>query len=229
MAFTLSGTNGVVGAGFTVDASGVSVTAGVGTFSSLNAAASGLTGALPALDAANLTSINAAQLVGVCTSGLTKTGGFGKILQFVQHKFTTGQFTTTSNSYVDVTGFSQAITPTAASSKILAMLNPHIQSNPSGTYNGGTSVLLARSVAGGSYTTIGASNLQLYMTDSGVRYQDGYLNMNILDSPTYSLGDAITYKVQTKTSDANVTGRINVTSGGETNLASRLILIEVAA
>ena len=77
MALTLSGTNGVVGAGFTVDASGVSVTAGVGTFSNLNAAASGLTGALPALDAANLTSINAAQLVGVCTSGLTKTGGFG--------------------------------------------------------------------------------------------------------------------------------------------------------
>ena len=34
MALTLSGTNGVVGAGFTVDASGVSVTAGVGTFSS---------------------------------------------------------------------------------------------------------------------------------------------------------------------------------------------------
>ena len=34
MALTLSGTNGVGGACFTVDASGVSVTAGVGTFSS---------------------------------------------------------------------------------------------------------------------------------------------------------------------------------------------------
>ena len=228
MALTLSGTNGVVGAGFTVDASGVSVTAGVGTFSSLNAAASGLTGALPALDAANLTSINAAQLVGVCTSGLTKTGGFGKILQVVQFEFTTGQFTTTSNSYVDVTGFTKAITPTAASSKIFVMLNPHIQSNPNGTYNGGTAVLLTRSVAGGGYSTIAASNLQLYMVNTDARYQDGFLNMNILDSPTYSLGDAITYKLQAKTSDANVTGRINVTSGGETNLASRLILIEVA-
>ena len=82
MAVTISGTDGIVGAGFTVDASGVSVTAGVGTFSSLNAAASGLTGALPALDAANLTSINAAQLVGVCTSGLTKTGGFGKFASY---------------------------------------------------------------------------------------------------------------------------------------------------
>ena len=59
MALTLSGTNGVVGAGFTVDASGVSVTAGVGTFSSVQ-------GEIPA-----------ASIVGVCTSGLTKTGGFG--------------------------------------------------------------------------------------------------------------------------------------------------------
>ena len=35
MALTLSGTNGIVGAGFTLDASGASVTAGVGTFTSL--------------------------------------------------------------------------------------------------------------------------------------------------------------------------------------------------
>ena len=35
MALTLSGTNGVVGAGFTLDASGASVTAGVGTFGSV--------------------------------------------------------------------------------------------------------------------------------------------------------------------------------------------------
>ena len=83
MALTLSGTNGVVGAGFTVDASGVSVTAGVGTIGSLAAPAAGLTGALPAISAASLTSIPAANIVGVCTSGLTKTGGFGKLLQVV--------------------------------------------------------------------------------------------------------------------------------------------------
>ena len=65
MAITISGTNGIVGAGFTVDNSGVSVTAGVGTFSSLQGSA------------ASLTQIPAANLVGVCTSGLTRTGGFG--------------------------------------------------------------------------------------------------------------------------------------------------------
>ena len=64
MALTLSGTNGVVGAGFTVDASGVSVTAGVGTFGSLAAPAAGLTGALPAISAANLTNLPAANITG---------------------------------------------------------------------------------------------------------------------------------------------------------------------
>ena len=43
--------------------------------------AANLTGILPALNAASLTSIPAANIVGVCTSGLTKTGGFGGITQ----------------------------------------------------------------------------------------------------------------------------------------------------
>ena len=70
MALTLSGTNGVVGAGFTVDASGVSVTAGVGTFTSYQGSA------------ASLTQIPAANIVGVCTAGLTRTGGFGKFASY---------------------------------------------------------------------------------------------------------------------------------------------------
>ena len=95
MAITISGTNGIVGAGFTVDNSGVSVTAGVGTFSSVQGSganltalpAANLTGSLPAISAASLTSIPAANIVGVCTAGLTRTGGFGggKILQVSQN------------------------------------------------------------------------------------------------------------------------------------------------
>ena len=157
------------------------------------------------------------------------SGAGGKILQVVQHEFTTGQFVTTSSTYVDVTGFSKSITPVAASSKILAMLNPAIQSNPNGTYNGGTAALLARSVAGGSYTNIAAAWVGVYMPETFVRYQDANLNMNVLDSPSYTLGNAITYKMQVKTSDSSVTGRVNITSGGVNNLASRLVLIEVGA
>ena len=44
-----------------------------------NLPAANITGTLPALTAANLTNIPAANIVGVCTSGLTKTGGFGSL------------------------------------------------------------------------------------------------------------------------------------------------------
>ena len=67
MALTLSGTNGVVGAGFTLDASGASVTAGVGTFSSIRGDHHG--------DGANLTSIPAANIVGVATAGFGNASG----------------------------------------------------------------------------------------------------------------------------------------------------------
>ena len=141
MAVTISGTDGIVGAGFTVDNSGVSVTAGVGTFSSVRGTHHGdganltslpaaqLTGALPALSAANLTLIPAANLVGVCTSGLTKTGGFGKMVQILS---TNGgsNASTTSGSY-QATGLSQSITMTDASNKVLV--------TASGTANNGSS------------------------------------------------------------------------------------------
>ena len=124
MALTLSGTNGVVGAGFTVDASGVSVTAGVGTFSSIGAGASvpaaGLTGALPTISAASLTSIPAANIVGVCTSGLTKTGGFGKVVQYKYDQYN-ALLETTGTNYQDWSSyFSVTITPTSSTNLLVA-------------------------------------------------------------------------------------------------------------
>ena len=129
MALTLSGTNGIVGAGFTVDNSGVSVTAGVGTFSSVQGSganltalpAANLTGTLPALSAASLTSIPAANIVGVCTSGFTKTGGFGKII---------GQYRATSTTeYYSSSGTFQSahaitFTPASNTSKFLIIYMP---------------------------------------------------------------------------------------------------------
>ena len=180
-------------------------------------------------DGSALTSINAAQLVGICTSGLTKTGGFGKILQLVQHSFTTGQFSTTSNSYVDVTGFSQAITPTAASSKILVMLSASVQSSPSGTYNGQLMMSINRSIDGGGYTAIAAKNVGNYIQETYTSYHNNDLNINTLDSPSYSLGNAITYKMQIKSSDTSVTSKVNISDGGVTNGATTLVLIEVSS
>ncbi len=157
------------------------------------------------------------------------SGSLGKVLQVVQHSFTTGQFTTTSSSYVDVTGFSQAITPVAASSKILVMLSCQVNTNPSGTYNGQCAMSINRSVAGGSYTGIAAHNNGSYIQETYASYHDNSLNINLLDSPSYTLGNAITYKMQVKSFDTSVTTKVNVSNGGVTNGASKLLLIEVAA
>ena len=143
MALTLSGTNGVVGAGFTLDASGASVTAGVGTFSSIGAgtsiAAAGLHGTMPTINGHALTTINAANLVGVCTSGLTKTGGFGggKILQVVQTaKTDVTSFTSNSSStFADITGMSASITPSSSSSKILVSFVINVSTSTSDRNN----------------------------------------------------------------------------------------------
>ena len=232
MALTLSGTNGVVGAGFTVDASGVSVTAGVGTFSSLNAAASGLTGALPALDAANLTSINAAQLVGVCTSGLTKTGGFGKILQVVQDTSHT-RLDTTSTTYV-ASSQSITITPTAASSKIL--VNFTFTFNTNGSNHRGY-VDIYRSINGGTFTgiapvgsneTVGANNGsgffgQIRADNSRVQAPT---HIHYLDSPSYSLGNSIVYKLYARSNSSSQT--IEVPSSGDAEPVV-MMLTEIAA
>ena len=55
------------------------------------------------------------------------------------------------------------------------------------------------------------------------------ININLLDSPSYTLGNAITYKMQVRSADTSVTTRVKITNGGITNGASKLILIEVAA
>ena len=52
----------------------------------------------------------------------TASQGLGKILQVVS-TFKNDTFSTTSSSYVDVTGLSVAITPSATSSKILILSN----------------------------------------------------------------------------------------------------------
>ena len=70
--------------------------------------------------AASLTSIPAANIVGVCTSGLTKTGGFGKIVQYKYDQYSS-LLETTSSSYQDWSSyFSVAITPTSSTNLLVA-------------------------------------------------------------------------------------------------------------
>jgi hypothetical protein len=67
--------------------------------------------------AASLTSIPASNIVGVCTSGLTKTGGFGKVVQIKSQIYNTIA-TSTSATWAD-TGITITMTPTDSSNKLI--------------------------------------------------------------------------------------------------------------
>ena len=70
--------------------------------------------------AASLTQIPAANIVGVCTSGFAKTGGFGKVIQYKYAQSNTA-VETTSTSYQNLSAsFSVAITPTSATNLLVA-------------------------------------------------------------------------------------------------------------
>ena len=236
MTLTLSGTNGVVGAGFTLDASGASVTAGVGTFGSIGAgtsmAAAGLHGTMPTIDGHALTSINAANLVGVCTSGLTKTGGFGLLLQVLQTT-KTDTASTGSNSYGDLSGMSQEIT-TTGSNKVLVRI--FIQWGA----EAGHSVLfrLARTTSGSTTNTLligDDSSSRSRVTVGGLaanaNWEINPSSMEFLDSPG---AGTHTYKVQWAVPSGATTVYFNRShrdnnDAGEARTPSVITVMEIAA
>ena len=151
-----------------------------------NVPAANLTGVLPALNAASLTSINAAQLVGVCTSGLTKTGGFGKVLQVVTSGIDNGEhmIATSSTSYVTDANLPQAtITPISSSSDILIIA--HIGMQHDGTDQIENTIY--REVSGASAVDLSASNTY-GLAFSGVNgaqiYNGCYINVTDTGRPS---------------------------------------------
>ena len=213
MALTLSGTNGIVGAGFTVDNSGVSVTAGVGTFSSLNAAASGLHGALPALNAASLTQIPAANLVGVCTSGLTRTGGFGggKILQ-VSQTLDTSDYSTTGSSFVQGPQ-TATFTLSNSSNKVLVLCNwmAFMDARSGGTVNVGNAIYRG-SVASGSQISLGGQPMQYFGNTFSYEYYGGHCFLQYLDTPSGNTTYSLAVRNITGSNSAQIRGTQQTTS-----------------
>ena len=125
-----------------------------------NIPAANVTGTLPALTAANLTNIPAANIVGVCTSGLTKTGGFGKLLQIVNtHVTATSSLSMNGNEFTNISIINTSITPSSTSSKILVSM----YTMGEGTDNDSNFITrVEREISGGGSTRLGG-------VDSGSR------------------------------------------------------------
>ena len=156
----------------------------------------------------------------------------GKILQVVGTS-TTDTDSTTSTSWTDF-GMSQAITPTTTGSKILVCVSVDINAGGFGV------VKVVRDIASGGYGDItgmrgdarGSNRKRTLFGGNNVSL--GGSACTFLDSPSYSAGNAITYKVQWMT-ESSITVYRNRRGSGDSDAvyhhtnASILTLMEVGS
>jgi hypothetical protein len=144
----------------------------------------------------------------------TVGGGGGKVLQVVNVIYGT-ETSTASSSYVD-TGLTATITPSSATSKVLAFVTMPFYKDTSNT-NGEFKLIRTA-------TTIATlSNIAVNGATSGIDI--GTTSINYLDSPATT--SATTYKVQFA-SQANSSRVVINRAGGQTNQSS-MTLMEIGA
>ena len=135
----------------------------------------------------------------------------GKVLQ-VQSTQGINEFSSTSSSFVDVTGLSLTITPTSSSNKILLLANIN-------AYVGAASVYFAlrweRAISGGATTAFGNSTYgQSFARSAQAHDFWGGVGMTYLDTPSTTA--QITYQVQAKASSGTI--QISVNSTNQNNI-----------
>ena len=190
-------------------------------------------------DAASLTKIPAANLVGVCTSGLTKTGGFGKILQVVSST-KTDTASTASGTPANISGLTPTITTTETNSKVLVMMDVKLSC---GSYGDHIGLNLYRSITGGSAGEIyrgdadGSRGRYSYGAEDifggNGDHQVAQVSSTFLDSPSQAAGTEIVYSIQWNhlSGTAIYLNRDgdNSNDARSPRMASSLTLIEIAA
>ena len=152
---------------------------------------------------------------------LTTDTSVGKILQVVSVNKTDVQ-STTSTSYIDITGLSLNITPSATNSKILLTGNVVIHHSQ---YTAFVQILRDSTAIGTPAT--GSNSAYIVYNSEGDR--NGGRAINFLDSPNTT--SQVTYKIQFRR-DGGSTLYINAHSTGTTNdyiSTSVLTAMEVAA
>lgn len=155
---------------------------------------------------------------------LTSNSSVGKILQVIQSvKLNTASFA--ANSGFNDTGLSATMTPSKASSKILVTYRIFV-----GMSSGNVRVSrLASSVAGASFAAVSNTEIRSYYGNTQDTSQINNISFDFLDSPSYSLGQTVAYRVEYD--PLSSTGYINRWggSGSAGNVVSVITLMEVAA
>lgn len=152
----------------------------------------------------------------------------GSVLQVVSVT-KTDTFSTTSSSFVDVTGFVATITPSSATSKILVIVSANAGANPSGVaefklLRNSSDILLGDSSGSRSRTSF------TFYHGSGNNGAAG-VGTTFLDSP--STTSATTYKITIRSNTGGQTVAVNRTmldedGGGTSRATSTITLMEVA-
>lgn len=146
---------------------------------------------------------------GLITGFDTTASGFGKVLQVVRATDTTNR-TTTSTSFVDVTGMSVTITPQKSTSAIIVMCSFF-------AYSSGTTGAAEYAITDSSNNTISGAQLGQLGAGAG----SSYLTMIAYSTPATT--SATTYKMRFK---VNGSGANEVFNGLNTG---QIYAIEVAA
>nr|BAR31033.1 endo-N-actetylneuraminidase [uncultured Mediterranean phage uvMED] len=220
MALNINGTTGISG----VDGS-VSAPALTGTDSN-----TGIT--FPSADTIKFAT-GGVERMQISNTGVT---GAGKIIQIV-NTTTQTEAETSGTTFLD-TNLTASITPTAASSKILITISQQLSINTSDSGSGGGLNIL-RKIANGSFSIIEASPsnftgpFSYFISQGGATTTNYHFrhNMTHVDSPTYTLGNAITYKTQMRLYAVGTSAVLRAQNDAANNDAptSHIVLMEVAA
>jgi len=152
------------------------------------------------------------------------TLGAGKILQVVQATTTDVASFSTSSSFVDG-GLSATMTPSAASSKIL--VSYRILLGQSG--GNVRSTRLARSINSGSYSEVTNVRAHAYAGNTQTTSQVHPVDLEFLDTPSYSLGQTVAYRVEVNSYNTTLYRNQNGAGTGLGAMISTMTLMEVAA
>jgi len=171
--------------------------------------------ALSKIDVANMVT----GVTPVANGGTARTVMTGTPIQVVNSAAVGGNTASSSTSFA-ASGYSLAITPAQASSKIFISFNGN---GGSATDNVSLKCKIYRDIASGGFSALTNSDQQHVYQNAGGQVT-AHANFQFLDSPSYSVGNAITYKIYIATS---ASGTVNLYQ--ESSNRNNLTLMEISA
>ena len=165
--------------------------------------------------------------VGVPTSAMP-AGSVIQVMQVVK----TDTFSSSSNSWVDVTGWSASITPSSTSSKILVMAGGYTSHNDSNGFaylklvRNSTDIALGNSRGSATRATMDAAQQQAGNPATWAKHS----SIVFLDSPSST--SSVTYKFQMRCTNSILTfvgGTASTADANRSNVPTTITLMEIAA